>query len=295
MSGTRHRDSPAAPRRGDEPMPAATRGRDVHAGASSARQAAAFWSDVLACGTPPRPRSLVERYGGLYSRALGIDVRHGRREDVFKWFLASLLFGARISETLAIRTWRALAAEGLTTPGAILAVGWERLVQVLDRGGYVRYDFKTADKLLAVCGTLQQDYRGDLNRLHAAARDEADLETRLHALGKGVGAVTINIFLRELRGVWEKAAPAPSERVLQAAKTLHLLPHGAASPMQALDVLHAAWLRDGGTAENFAEFEAALVRFDRLRRGRRANGVALGRSTLLAEGRRTRRRSRPAH
>lgn len=292
MSGTRHRHASTAQRRGGDSLPAATRGRDIHAAPSSAQQAAAFWSDVLASGTPPRPRSLVERYGGLYSRTLGIDLRNGRREDVFKWFLAALLFGARISETLATRTWRTLAAEGLTAPGAILAVGWDRLVQVLDRGGYVRYDFKTADKLLAVCGALQQEYRGDLNRLHAAARDEADLEERLHALGKGIGAVTINIFLRELRGVWEKAAPAPSERVVQAAQTLHLLPLADASPRQALDGLHDAWLRDGGTAENFAEFEAALVRFGRRERAGREK---LSPAPTQPPGSRRARRPRTAH
>jgi hypothetical protein len=56
------------------------------------------------------------RRSPLYSEQLGIAL--GRRTDreYFKWFLASLLFGARISETIAGNTYRAFARHRLLTP-----------------------------------------------------------------------------------------------------------------------------------------------------------------------------------
>lgn len=86
-------------------------------------------------------------------------------------------------------------------------------MSLLDEGGYTRYDFSTAEKLLRVFGSLQKEYGGDLNRLHAASADSHDLEGRIMKLGKGVGPTTVSIFLREMRGIWKKADPAPSPLV----------------------------------------------------------------------------------
>ena len=54
-------------------------------------------------------------------------------------------------------------------------------------------------------------------RLHCEARDAADLEARLDAFF-GVGPVTANIFLRELRPFWRKADPEPLPAVRDAAR-----------------------------------------------------------------------------
>jgi hypothetical protein len=43
----------------------------------------------------------------LYSQELGIDLSRRTDGAYFRWFLASLLFGARISETTAKNTYRA--------------------------------------------------------------------------------------------------------------------------------------------------------------------------------------------
>lgn len=80
----------------------------------------------------------------LYSEDLGIDLTVP--EDRFRWFLASILFGARISEKIAARTYMALERAGLDSPENILSAGWDELVRILDEGGYVRYDFSTATK-----------------------------------------------------------------------------------------------------------------------------------------------------
>jgi hypothetical protein len=206
------------------------------------------------------PSELVKSRGGPYSSALGIDLGAADAGERFKWFLAAVLYGTRISESLATRTWRAFAARGVLTPDRILATGWDGLVGILDAGGYVRYDYKTATKLLDVCAALARDYGCSLDALHAAAADPRDLETRLKALGKGIGDTTVAIFLRELRGVWNKAEPPLSPLALAAAKSLGYLWPAARSADRALARLQQVWAADGQSARGFAGFESALVR-----------------------------------
>lgn len=213
------------------------------------------------------PAELVRSYSGRYATALGIELAAADSGERFKWFIAAILFGTRISELLATRTWREFAAHGLLDPQHMVDTGWDGLVAILDAGGYVRYDFKTATKLLAVCSALLHDYAGDLDRLHALANDSRDLETRLKALGKGIGDTTVAIFLRELRGIWSKAAPPLSPLALAAAQQLGYIRHGRHATGQALARLQQKWTSDGQAADDFADFEAALVRVGpRLRR-----------------------------
>ncbi|HIC96641.1 TPA: hypothetical protein EYP12_08485 [Candidatus Bipolaricaulota bacterium] len=200
---------------------------------------------------------LIEAIGGRFSHALGIDLEGGDTEELFKWFLAAILFGARIGETIASRTYREFARRGVTTPKAILDTGWDGLVEILDAGGYVRYDFKTATKLLEIADKLEREYWGDLNLLHERARDPQDLERRLLEF-KGIGPVTANIFLRELRGVWEKAKPLPSDLVLLAAQNLGLIE--TEDPAQALEELQQLFQQAALRLSCFPDFESALVR-----------------------------------
>ena len=153
-----------------------------------------------------------------YSEELGLDL--AKPEDRFKWFLASILFAKRISAEIAKRTYRRFEEEGLTTPERILEAGWDRLVQVLDSGGYVRYDFSTASNLLKIMEDLVEKY-GDLEGLHEESSDPEDLERRLREF-KGFGPVGVNIFLRELRGRWEKAKPKPSRMAVETAQRIGL-------------------------------------------------------------------------
>jgi endonuclease III len=126
----------------------------------------------------------------------------------------------------------------------------------LDDGGYVRYDFSTASKLLEIMEDLKRDYNGNLNELHRVAMNEEDLENRLKGLGKGIGDVTVNIFLRELRGVWEKANPWLSELVKLAAGHLGLAKQGE-DPLRALKKI---WTAQKVPGKDFRDFESALLR-----------------------------------
>jgi endonuclease III len=198
---------------------------------------------------------LIETMGGRFSRELGIDVSSCSRLELDSWFLAAKLFGARIPSTIAARTYREFQHRGIMLPEQILAVGWEGLVEILDAGGYVRYDFSTATKLLSIMKDLQDHYNGELNRLHDEAHDEKDLEYRLKHLGKGIGDVTVNIFLRELRTVWAKARPALSAPALLAARHLGFIE--GKEPLEALETL---WADQQIQGADFCDFEAALVR-----------------------------------
>jgi hypothetical protein len=203
---------------------------------------------------------LLRERGGRYATALGIDIASGRESEIFKWLLAAVLYGARISQDVAARTYREFARARVLSPRAILETGWDGLVRILDRGGYVRYDFKTATKLLLVCESLMKHYGGDLNALHAAARDARDLERRVKALGKGIGEVTAGIFLRELRGVWSKADPAASDLALTGARDLGLVSRRLKDRSAAIRRLRAQWRSAPVRGCSFADFEAALVR-----------------------------------
>jgi len=166
-------------------------------------------------------RCALER-SPLYSEELGIDLARHSDPVYFRWFLASLLFGARISETTAKNTYRSFVRHGLISPQKILKAGWDFLVYpVMREGGYVRYDGRKSTQVLRDCEMLIADYGGSLVRLHDAARDARELEERLLAF-YGIGPVTMNIFLREMRPFWAKANPDPLPAVQKLAKRLSI-------------------------------------------------------------------------
>jgi len=135
--------------------------------------------------------------GKIYSKELGIDLKSGKEEEFFKWFLACLLFGKPIQQEVAKRTYFEFEKEGLLSPEKILEAGWDKLVEVLDRGHYVRYDFSTATKLLEICKELKEKY-GSVSNLLKQAKNRKDLAKKLQEF-KGIGPVTTRIFLRDLK------------------------------------------------------------------------------------------------
>ena len=172
----------------------------------------------------------------LYSEELGIDLDEpsGR----FRWFLASLLFGARISELIAATTYKTFEQYGIDSPEKIRAAGWDELVRILDEGGYVRYDFSTATRLLEIMQALTERY-GTLEELYEGSTDTKELEKRLQEF-KGIGAVTTQIFLCELRGVWAIQLDV-SDKAAGVAKKLEIDPQDF-------------------TGEELARLETALVK-----------------------------------
>ena len=132
----------------------------------------------------------------IYAKDLDIDLSSKQETEYFKWFLACLLFGKPIQQEVARRTYFEFVNAGLTTPDAILQAGWDKLVEVLDRGHYVRYDFSTATKLLEVSKTLQEKY-GTLTNLLKESTTVDEVSSRLQEF-KGIGPKTTEIFLRDI-------------------------------------------------------------------------------------------------
>lgn len=219
-------------------------------------------------------RALVESRRQKYSEILGIDISEGKEDEVFKWFLASLLFGAPITESSVVKTYRCFQKHGVLTPKQILKTGWDDLVKILDEGGYTRYDFKTADKLLEVARNLTEKYSGSLCLIHSESSGAHDFENRLKNLGKGVGNVTVSIFLRELRAVLEKAEPNPTALVVLAAQELGIVKNDATAE-EALEQLKAFWARNKIRRKSFVNFETALVRLGKGSRRKKRHSLPL--------------------
>jgi hypothetical protein len=190
---------------------------------------------------------LVAELGGRFSRELGIDLDRGG-EEIERWALAATLFGNRISTRIALRTYGVLERAGVRTLGDAWRRTWDELVALLDEGGYVRYDFRTASRLLALARYLDEHCDGRIATLGERHAESAGLARALDAL-PGWGPVTVQAFLRELRGVWPGAEPPLDTRAQAAARHLGL-------PAE------IAPLRDvaAGAGLDVRDLEAALVR-----------------------------------
>ena len=63
-------------------------------------------------------RTLVEQYPGRFSVELRINLSSGRSPEIFKWFLASVLFGTRISENIVKQTFRQFSSRNVVALAA---------------------------------------------------------------------------------------------------------------------------------------------------------------------------------
>jgi len=205
---------------------------------------------------------LFKNFDGKFSKSLGIELKEKKSDEIFKWFLASILYGARIGEKIATNTYYEFEKRNVLTLEKILKTGWDGLVEILDIGGYVRYDFKTATKLLNIIKIVQHNYNNNLNNLHEYALNFQDLENKLIEM-PGIGPTTANIFLRELRGIWEKADPNLSSFAEAAAYNLGLLnvvAENSKKKRENLNLLKEIWNKNREKGYSFSDFEACLVR-----------------------------------
>jgi endonuclease III len=206
-------------------------------------------------------KELLKQYGRLYSEALGIAAS----KEPFKWLLASMLFGGRITASIAEKTYKEYEKSGLTSPESIASANMKTLIEIHGRGGYARYDGITAEYVTGVARKLLADYDGKVENLDKVSKDPEDLERRLKEF-RGIGSVTAKIFLRELRGIWENADPQPTDIEILAAKSLGI----KAPEKDILEKLKEFWCKNAVKGYSFRNFEAALVRFGlELRRNNR--------------------------
>ena len=215
---------------------------------------------------------VVESLGGRYSVELGIDV-DGGDDEIERWALAATLFGGRISAKIAERTFATFEDAGVHTLAAAGSLDTARLIELLDAGGYARYDFQTARRLQAIADALETNHRG---RVSAALEGSADdVDAALRAL-PGWGPVTVALFLRELRGVRHGIDPPVDARALQAGEHLDLLAAGSRDALARLRGLA------GGAQIDVRDLEAALVRLWLAHRRGIAECAGRAQCTLLA-------------
>lgn len=214
-------------------------------------------------------KRILKKYGRLYSDILGIKLRSRKPSELFKWFIASILLGARISETLAIRTYRQFKSDGLLSFEKMSKATWDDIVASLDAGGYVRYDFSTASNLQAIVKLLKEKYHGKLDHLHKVSletgirtQEPETLDSLLQDF-PGVGPVTANIFLRDLRGIWPKADPPLGHLAKKAAKDL------------GIKDAKKFWKENKVRGYSFANFETALMRIGRESRRKKCSATKL--------------------
>ena len=134
---------------------------------------------------------------------LGISIERKERA-LFKWFLASYLFGKRIQQDIARQTWEVFMKRGIDSPKKIAGHSWQQLVDLLGEGNYRRYDESTARNMLDMARELIRDYHGNLLNMFDCCDNDKDFEKQLMKL-KGVGPKTAEIFMREARPVLVRA------------------------------------------------------------------------------------------
>lgn len=135
----------------------------------------------------------------ITAQDLGLKVEKKERV-LFKWFLASYLFGKRIQQDIARQTWEVFMKHGIDTPKKISEQSWQQLVDLLGEGHYRRYDESTARNLLDMSRALVRDYHGNLLNMYDCCGGEKEFMKRLMKL-KGVGPKTAEIFMREAQPV----------------------------------------------------------------------------------------------
>lgn len=116
--------------------------------------------------------------------------------DMFRWFLLCYLFGKPIQNNVAVTTWQLLIDNKYGTPWAITGAKNRKLVKVLRRGGYTRYQHVTADGLQVCMDQLIRMYEGSLQYMIESSFDEDEFSIMLQKL-YGVGPKVAEIFMRE--------------------------------------------------------------------------------------------------
>ncbi|MFI6370606.1 endonuclease [Streptomyces sp. NPDC050546] len=166
-------------------------------------------------------RELLGTHGRTYADEAGIRLKN-TPQPLYRLLVLSHLLSARIRGSIALATARALHEAGLRDPRRMAAADWQERVDALGRGGYRRYDERTATQLGDAAELLNERWGGDLRRLRREADGEVSELRRLLQEFPGMGPAGSGIFLREVQGVWPEAAPCLDGKALQGAERLKL-------------------------------------------------------------------------
>jgi len=137
-----------------------------------------------------------------YAEDFDLDVLSGDT-DLFRWFLLCYLFGKPIQSEVAVETWQLFIDNKLDTPWAMVNASDRKLVKLLHKGGYARYQHVTAHGLKVCMERLINDYDGSLYLMLENSFDDDEFSKRLQKL-HGVGPKVAEIFMREVEEVFAR-------------------------------------------------------------------------------------------
>lgn len=166
-------------------------------------------------------RALVDAHGRTYAEEAGITLRD-TPQPLYRLLVLAHLLSARINGSIAVASARALHEAGLRDPRLMAGARWQERVDALGRGGYRRYDERTATQLGEGAALLTERWGGDLRRLRAEAGGDVGELRRLLQEFPGVGPTGADIFLREVQRVWSETAPYLDRKALEGARRLNL-------------------------------------------------------------------------
>lgn len=134
---------------------------------------------------------------------LGIDLSKPTDGQLFKWLVACLLFGTRISQEIAAAAYKALDDDHILTPKKLADADWQHVVDLLGEGHYRRYDESKARELIKLGRDVLDRYDGKLSRLAKNAESTAEIKRRLQEF-TGIGPTATRIFLRDVGDAWKR-------------------------------------------------------------------------------------------
>ena len=195
-------------------------------------------------------RAVLDRYGTTYAAAARIRLTD-EPAPLFQLLVLAELLSARIGADIAVATAGELLANGWTTPHRMREAPRWRVIQALGRGGYRRYDERTATQVRDMAQLVLDRYGGDLRRLAEEADHDVRAAARLLQEVKGIGPTGASVFLREVQAVWPWVRPLLDDRARAGAGRV-----GLPEDTQVLAALVAE--------DELARFAAALVRISLL-------------------------------
>ncbi|MFF7352189.1 MULTISPECIES: endonuclease [Streptomyces] len=166
-------------------------------------------------------RALLSAYGQTYAEEAGITLKD-TPQPLYRLLVLALLLSARIRASVAVAAAQALHEDRLDSPRRMADAGWQQRVDALGRGGYRRYDERTATQLGDGAELLLDRWAGDLRRLHEEAHGDTGELRRLLQEEPGIGPAGADIFLREAQQVWPELAPYLDGKALDGARRLGL-------------------------------------------------------------------------
>jgi hypothetical protein len=165
--------------------------------------------------------ALVSEHGRTYAEEAGIRLKDAP-QPLYRLLVLALVLSARIRASVAVAAARALHEDHLDSARRMADAGWQQRVDALGRGGYRRYDERTATQLGEGAELLAERWGGDLRRLHREADGDTGELKRLLQEEPGIGPVGADIFLREAQRVWPDVAPYLDGKALAGAARLGL-------------------------------------------------------------------------